>query len=117
MKLQFIVAALATTTSCSDKGSQDLSDQTALIAQVEASVSLPEGASAIESFSRSYTSDQGMIVGIYLRPELAGQESGSRWVASREEMPMILDGGCAMVTVLYDPDAKQFVEVYCNGVA
>ena len=34
-----------------------------------------------------------------------------------EDLPSILDGGCAIVNLLYDPTANRIVWLHCNGVA
>lgn len=34
-----------------------------------------------------------------------------------EEFPSILDGGCGIVNLLYDPAARRIVWIRCNGVA
>ncbi|MGA7713654.1 MAG: hypothetical protein WCA81_17280 [Rhizomicrobium sp.] len=34
-----------------------------------------------------------------------------------EPLPSILDGGCGIVNLLYDPAAGQMVWLRCNGIA
>ena len=39
-----------------------------------------------------------------------------RWV-EETELPMIDDGGCGVVSVIYDLAAQRIQNVYCNGLA
>jgi hypothetical protein len=45
---------------------------------------------------------------------LAGQRS---WVGSTDQLPMIFDGGCSVLSLLYDPRSGELKEVECNGEA
>ena len=44
----------------------------------------------------------------------AGQR---RWVEGTNQLPSITDGGCSMVTVIYDQRADAVKDIYCNGYA
>jgi len=44
----------------------------------------------------------------------AGERS---WYTNLEDLPVIFDGGCSMVTVRYDTARRQFLSVSCNGRA
>lgn len=44
--------------------------------------------------------------------------SGQRqWVEKTNKLPVIADGGCGVITVIYDPKAGAVKSVTCNGVA
>lgn len=38
-----------------------------------------------------------------------------RWFARPRDMPMIFDGGCAQVNIVYDVAGRQITQVMCNG--
>jgi hypothetical protein len=46
-----------------------------------------------------------------------GAAGQSRWFEDYRELPTILDGGCDVITIIYDPHAKQVESAECNGEA
>lgn len=51
-------------------------------------------------------------------PWADGARAGERrWFADRNRMPIMFDGGCAQVNILYDPRTRRFERVSCNGFA
>ena len=88
-----------------------------LMDQIERQVRLPAGAGPLASYARYYAWQQredGLrkVVGVYVR--LSGHPPGRSWVAENE-FPLILDGGCAMITLSYDLAAQRVEHVTCNG--
>ncbi len=113
---------------------------------IEAQVKLPQGARALSDYARHYAVDEkGLIIAVYapgyrpLGPEegceellpnmttrpvpceefendrlLAGQR---QWVSSPLKLPLINDGGCDVVNVVYNPEARKVESVSCNGPA
>lgn len=85
---------------------------------LEAGVSMPAGASPLARYSRYYFVErsrgeqQAKIIGIYL----ASNKPSRRW-APFDQVPVIMDGGCAMVTVVFDARTHLFESSQCNGVA
>lgn len=45
-----------------------------------------------------------------------GTTGQSRWINDVNHLPWISDGKCLQVTIIYDPAAKQFLSVRCNGM-
>jgi|SRR5581483_1245681 len=43
--------------------------------------------------------------------------AGIHLVASRRDFPVIFDGGCAIINLRYDADAKRIEKLACNGQA
>jgi hypothetical protein len=52
-----------------------------------------------------------------LSAERMGKAGQSRWFDSYEELPVVLDGGCGFITIIYDPQAKRIERAECNGEA
>lgn len=53
-----------------------------------------------------------------LEPWADGAQAGERrWLADPMNMPVMADGGCGQVNILYDPRTRQFEHVSCNGRA
>lgn len=46
-----------------------------------------------------------------------GNAGQSRWFDDYLELPTIMDGGCDVVTIIYDPRAKRVESAECNGEA
>ena len=118
-----------------------------LLDLIESRVRLPEGSGRLSAYARHYAADEnGMIIGVYApgyRPPgpdeaceevliegsttrevpcpedeadrlLAGQR---RWVENGGKLPGIMDGGCSVITVVYDPKAGVVKSATCNGEA
>lgn len=87
--------------------------------RIERDIRLPERADPVAAYERSYAWQQRgdgvrKVIGVYLTPE--GSNRGRRWVME-SELPLILDGGCSMITLSYDVAAQRIEHVTCNGEA
>ncbi|MDJ0978953.1 MAG: hypothetical protein QNI87_10490 [Erythrobacter sp.] len=49
--------------------------------------------------------------------DLFGRANQSRWFDNYRDLPMILDGGCDLVTIIFDPKSQQIESMQCNGEA
>ena len=65
---------------------------------------------------------QGRVIGIYImtvEPENRMYDlplGKRRWLNDAHELPRIMDGGCSVVTVEFDPKTNK-ADAGCNGVA
>lgn len=89
----------------------------ALMDRIEARVSMPPGASPLALYERYYAweaREDGVrkVFGTYVR----GQGTGRHWV-NQNELPLVMDGGCDIITLTYDVDADRVERVECNGDA
>ena len=110
---------------------------------IEARVKLPHGARALSEYARHYAVDeQGFVVGVYApgyrapapdegcellenmawRPVPCEEPDGDRllagqrqWVGNADSLPLILDGGCSVISVVYDPKAGAIKSATRNG--
>jgi hypothetical protein len=94
-------------------------EQEAIMDRIEREVRLPEGAGQLATYARYYAWQQRedgvrKVIAFYLH--LSGHEPGRYWVAENA-LPLILDGGCGMITLSYDVAAQRIEHVSCNGVA
>ena len=90
-----------------------------LMARIEREVRLPEGAGPLASYARYYAwQERGdsirKVIAVYVR--LDGHEPGRRWV-TEAGFPLILDGGCGMVTLSYHVAERRIEHATCNGEA
>lgn len=49
--------------------------------------------------------------------ELFGQANQSRWFDDYRDLPMILDGGCDQIEIVFDPRSRAIQSAQCNGEA
>jgi hypothetical protein len=87
-----------------------------VIARLERRITLPVGAYKLAQYTRYYTGvirDGHRIVrGTYV----AGVGKVIIVETERDMLPP-MDGGCEVVNIDYDVDARKAIQVYCNGVA
>ena len=117
-----------------------------LMDDIEARIELPAGASSLSHYARYYAIDEtGLVTGIFASGyRAAGPDEGCeeiledmssrpvpcpddsndqlrsgqrRWVGDSDQLPIIMDGGCGVITVVYDPRRSVIESVTCNGVA
>jgi hypothetical protein len=115
--------------------------------RIEDRVKLPEGARRLADYARYYAFDEnGLVVGVYAPGYVAPNADDAceemledfttrevpcpsetdsdrlladqrRWVDDTDKLPLIMDGGCSVITVIYDPKAGEVKSAYCNGEA
>lgn len=119
MKRSFIILAFGLV-ACSSAAERQHSQ---LMQQVEEQVQLPKGAQRLEHYARYYAEDGHRIVATYITivdptnryyDLPVGQQ---RWLDDHRNLPAISDGGCSIVSVIYDPKARSVPQAFCNGVA
>ena len=90
------------------------------IRRVESLVKMPPGAKSIASYNRFYAikveNGREMIWGTFLLDTLRPPPPAVHIVAP-EEMPVIQDGGCSVVNLLYDIREAKITAAFCNGLA
>jgi len=90
------------------------------IADLERNLILPNGAYAIERYSRHYagvtSGDKPMIRAVYVFTGDTFEYSPGTFIESDVEIPTISDGGCRVIAILYDPVAQRAIFIECNGV-
>lgn len=91
-------------------------DPDAIMDRIEAVVTLPPGASPLPTYDRFYAleeRDDGVrkVLGTFMR----GQPQQQRHWVEQSELPLVMDGGCDIVTLTYDVDADRIERVECNG--
>jgi len=89
------------------------------IAALEGQLKLPKGAWPLSGYDRYYTgtwvSGRRMIKGV-LYIEHANQHGKVR-IVTEQELPVIMDGGCSVVTVFFDVATNRVAGTFCNGIA
>ena len=139
-----VIAAIHLLMACTTPEQHERDKLTDLI---EARVKLPKGARLLADYARSYAfDDNGLVVGVYApgyvapNPEDKCEEmledftsrdipcplesdgnrlrSGQRqWVDNINKLPAISDGGCSVLTVLFDVKRGVVKDTFCNGEA
>ena len=49
--------------------------------------------------------------------DLFGQANQTRWFADYRELPIIDDGGCSLIEIIFDPQSNRIQRAQCNGEA
>lgn len=143
MKVVSVLSAMSLLTACNTPENRQHDE---LMEAVESRVKLPDGAKPLSYYARHYAlNDEGLVVGVYApgyrapgphqsceellenmtsRPVPCEEDVGDRlpsgqrqWVANVNELPLIMDGGCSVITVIYDPKASMVKSTTCNGEA
>jgi hypothetical protein len=83
--------------------------------EIESTITLPDPNFQVSDYTRYYRMDGGKVMGVYLSIPI--EEEGPVWLEADEQGPMVLDGGCGVVSFVYDPDRREFESINCNGEA
>lgn len=89
------------------------SDDEKLMGVIEQSVALPKGASPLQKYRRYYAwspGDSQVIEAVYS----LGGRADRLWLTA-DELPIVLDGGCSVVTFKFDVPTQRAMNVRCNG--
>jgi hypothetical protein len=108
MKYLFLVSAI-TVGGCAHTPIDE--DQQMKI--IEANISLPTKAVSLRSYRRHYAftkDDPNMVTAVYA----IGGQPRRLWLLE-DEMPIILDGGCKVISFQYNVKSKLFSNISCNG--
>ena len=90
-------------------------DPNAIMDRIEAGVTMPPGASPLAVYDRFYAwEDRDDSVQKVLATFVRGERPQRHWVR-QNELPLVLDGGCGIVTLTYDVDADRIERVECNS--
>lgn len=100
-------------------GSTEDAHQTASMNSIEKRLKMPKGANTIAHYSRFYAKlKTGEVRAVFIEEAHDGLPVGQRrWLADAKLLPVVFDGGCYVVTVVFDPRAAIVTQAYCNGVA
>lgn len=87
-----------------------------LMDRIEAIVAMPSGAGPLGAYGRYYALEgrsDGVrkVLAVYVREPAPRRH----WVRENE-LPIVMDGGCDIVSLTYDVDADRVERVECNGV-
>lgn len=92
--------------------------QEALMDRIEREVRLPPDAGALATYARYYAwrdgKDGRKVIAVW--QNLTGERPGRHWVTERD-LPVIMDGGCGVVSLTWDVATARVEHVACNGEA
>lgn len=100
---------------CAAAGEAAWTPSSALVAAVEAHLTLPESSRPIGSYGRYYYGrlEHGhrVLVGEFV----LGDPSPGVHIVSPANAPKVLDGGCSVVNLTYNPAHNKVISLFCNG--
>jgi hypothetical protein len=114
----FVLALPLSLAACASAVPESQRNQT--IKEIEQHVHLPATAANLDQYARYYAQHGSRVVGIYIMTVVPNTRADlptgqARWIADENDLPEIMDGGCSMIRVVYDPRAKTIESVGCNG--
>jgi|GEM_PF-6357543 len=139
--LSALVAAACSFTKDADPPDAPSIVSTDTIGVIEARVVLPPSAEPLEAYDRYYALERigqhNLVHGVFLLRRSFGDVDrtgmvslGSRpnvYRGASTDLPIVADGGCAVVSVVFDPVSSSFVQIeeesgaqftaVCNGLA
>ena len=110
------IAGRPDATAASANAADQSANQPELVAimdKIEAAARLPAGAAPVAGYFRQYAwadIQKTKVTAIYQRSNTPGR----RWI-DFDDLPMIDDGGCAVVELVYDVKTGGLDEIYCHG--
>ncbi len=141
MPLVCAVGLMACATAAAEPEAETVTLET--IATMEARAQMPRGAEALQAYDRYYApqriEDRNVVRGVFLLRSSFGDidRAGMTAVPDRpnvyrgavEDIPVVADGGCAVVTMYFDIESNHFLQLeadprdhltapsLCNGEA
>jgi hypothetical protein len=129
--MRTILVTLVLLSGCNSQPERDADEKTAnsrsvpqlLMDQIEEEVQLPPEAYPLAEYARYYAFENGRVYATYtthVDPANgdANLRTGERrWLTDRRKLPVLLDGGCSVVNVVYDSQEASVEQAFCNGVA
>ena len=115
MKATILLTLAISVAGCS---SAERQREDALMNRIEASARLPTGALPLRAYARHYREFEDSTVGVlYEVPahlpngdwSLGVAPNERRWYGRDEDVPMVLDGGCSVLTARYNPTDNAFI--------
>lgn len=138
---------LLTSAGCADAQGDPSPAVDEIMARIEASVTLPNGAGPLSAYARYYRfTANRLVAATYVRPWWGQAEQANttceeypsgrtipcqpgpdmssepragerRWVRSDRDVPQLSDGGCDVIQFTYDPLTGRMTQPHCNGLA
>ena len=101
----------------------------ALVQAIETQLVMPSGAESLDRYDRYYAFDQlhgrEVVIGVFLLRKASGTttRAGASAVADvpnafaipRQKLPVIVDGGCSVVTIYFDIATQRLLSVNREG--
>ena len=83
--------------------------------RLEQTLALPVGADALDSYARAWWMEGHLLHGLFVQPSmLPGLEAG-RVLLPGPPPYDVLDGGCGVIHVIYNPTPMVVESLACNG--
>lgn len=123
VSLLFMGALLGCAPAAAQSSSELVAPET--IAAIESRVRMPRGAAALEEYDRYYAIDRSagldLVRGVFLLRSTFGdvERAGMAPLLERAnvyrgmvpDLPVVADGGCAVVSVVFDARSLRFLEI------
>jgi len=78
---------------------------------------LPALSGYVRYYASSTRGGEKVILGELVIPSINRGQPGFHLVSSKRSFPLIYDGGCAVVNLVYSIQQQKVLSIQCNGVA
>ncbi len=124
-----VLAALALVVAIAPLARAQNSVSEATIREIESQVVMPRGARSLDLYDRYYAPDRigerEVVVGVFLlRSSFSGQTRegvapvtaiDNVFTASATQLPVVMDGGCNVVTIYFDVATQRLMTIRLDG--
>lgn len=87
--------------------------------KIENDVTMPSGAGRVRDYERLYAwhfeSGSSHAISVIATYQL-GAKNERHWI-NELDMPVILDGGCSLVSLTFDRETEKIISISCHGEA
>jgi hypothetical protein len=92
----------------------------AVAGEIERQVQAAYPGLPLDRYARFYARlDNGTVEGVFSYAgeegyEISGSRAGEVLWTNRDDLPIIHDGGCTVISITFDARAKELIHAYCN---
>jgi hypothetical protein len=88
---------------------------TPAINRLETRLALPQGADPMDSYARAWWMEGHLLHGLMVQPSMVQGLQAGRTLLPGAPPYDVLDGGCGVIRLVYNPTVRRLETLACNG--